>query len=85
MSFKFENGDEVKDGVSGYKGIIRARADYLTGCNRYGVQGQKMKDNKPCEWVWFDEMELTLIKSKKVSYSKMNTGGPLPENQYPTK
>ena len=94
MGFKFNNGDEVKDRTTGFIGIIRARGDYLTGCNRYGVQSIKLKDNKPADWVWFDEAELILIQAKKINLDGTNPdqkskkkllGGPLSKNQYPNK
>ena len=67
MSFKFNLGDEVKTKVTGYKGIIRARADHLTGCNTYGIQNQKLdKEGVPRKNEWFDEDEIILIKAKKV-------------------
>jgi hypothetical protein len=85
MSFKFNLGSEVKDKVTGYKGIVRARTEYLTGCNTYGCQSTKMKDNKPDEWVWFDEGGLTLVKDKKVSFldeaMPSTKGGALNSNQ----
>lgn len=57
--FKFELGVEAKDLVTGFQGIIVARTQYLTGCNRYGIQSQKLgKDGKPGDWQHFDEMML---------------------------
>ena len=35
--FKFELGIMAKDRVSGFKGIIMVRAEYLTGCIKYGL------------------------------------------------
>lgn len=67
MNFKFNLGDEVKTKVTGYKGIIRGRSDYLTGCNTYGIQSQKLdKEGLPKKWQWFDEDELILVKTEKI-------------------
>ena len=67
MSFKFNLGDEVKTKITGFKGIIRGRTDYLTGCNHYGLQSEKLdKDGNPKKWQWFDEEELVLIKAEKI-------------------
>jgi hypothetical protein len=67
MMWKFDLGDEVKDVVTGFKGIIRCKSRYLTGCDRYGLQSQILKeDGTPAGWVWFDENELELVKSKKI-------------------
>jgi len=68
--FKFELGDVVKDVVTGFEGVIRGRADYLTGCDRFAVQSLTIKENsKPEEWVWFDENEIVLAKKDKTSKS----------------
>lgn len=65
--FKFGLGDEVQDLVTKFKGVIRSRADYLTGCDRYAVQSQKKsEDGKSNSWTWFDELELKLVKKSKI-------------------
>ncbi len=78
VEFKFNNGDEVTDLVSGFKGIIDCSALWLNGCRRYSVQPKIKKGevNKP-DSIWIDEE--TLVKKsdgifKKVKPSK--TGGP---------
>ena len=85
MGFKFNLGSEIKDKITGYKGIIRSRTEYLTGCNVYGCQSIKMKDNKPDDWVHFDEGSLILVKDKKVSFNEdiipSTKGGALNSNQ----
>ena len=81
--FKFELGETVKDIVTDFKGVIVARTQYLTGCNRYSLQSKVLKDGKPAEWVMFDENQLKLAKSaKKVSVSTEKIkGGPSPSVQ----
>jgi hypothetical protein len=91
--FKFNLGSEVKDKITGFKGIIRGRTQYLTGCNTYGIQSSKLnKEGIPYDWRWFDEDTLTLIKDKKVvlyeedhvnKSAKKKVGGPLSQDQYP--
>jgi hypothetical protein len=99
MIFKFNLGDELKDFITGYKGIVRCRAEYLTGCNRYALQSQKLDKEKeiPQEWLWFDENELILVKEGKIvieEYRVKNiskgdnskdNGGPRPSSQNPPK
>lgn len=36
-NFKFENGQTVKDRVTGFKGVILGRTQYATGCIQYGI------------------------------------------------
>jgi len=82
--FKFNLGSEVKDKITGFKGIIRGRSDYLTGCNTYGIQSQKLKDERPNEWVWIDEYQLILLKDKKINLNReIAKGGALYKDQYP--
>ena len=54
--FTMNLGSEVKDKITGFKGIIRGRSQYLTGCNTYGVQHPKLKDNKPADWLCFFDL-----------------------------
>jgi len=77
--FKFELGQEVKDKITGFVGIIVSRAEHLTGCNRYGVQSRKLKSpTETAEWVWFDEHQL-IFKGKGLTLEleqKQKPGGP---------
>jgi hypothetical protein len=92
--FIFEHGDEVKDVVTNFRGIITGRADHITGCNTYGVNSRKLKSDGTCpENCWFDEDKLILIKKKKVTipaYKKSNvkkverTGGPREKHENPS-
>jgi len=66
------------------------RTQYLTGCNTYGVQSQKIKDNsRPEDWKWFDEDQLSLLKDKKIviyddeEELPQRTGGVRSSDQYP--
>lgn len=84
--FKFELGDELKDVITGFKGIVRGRSQYLTGCNSYGIQSQKLSENgNPQEWKWFDEDQLTRVKKEKIVLNEKarETGGPNSPDQYP--
>lgn len=86
--FKLGLGDEVQDKVTGFTGIVRGRTQYyLTGCNTYGIQNTKLgKDGNPREWKWFDEDQLKLKKSKKITLTNSTEatkrGGPNSKDQY---
>ena len=90
--FKFNLGDEVKDIITNFKGIIQSRTEYLTGCNIYGVQSQELsKEGELRDWIHFDENRIKLVKkekiklntSKKIEIKKdISDGGPLNNNQY---
>lgn len=75
-TFKFELGQEVKDRVTGFKGIIMARTQYLTGCNRYGMQDRKLtKEGKPADWQNFDEDQIDLV-GPGITHKVKDPGGP---------
>lgn len=73
--FKFNLGDKVKDTITGFKGIVTLRSQWLNACNTYGVQSQELKDGIPKERSHFDEPQLELIKEEIVPASR-ETGGP---------
>lgn len=62
-SFKYGRGVYVEDQVTGVKGVIMARMDSLTGCNRYCVQ-PPLHEGKLVDAVWFDEHSLVVDTSK---------------------
>jgi hypothetical protein len=64
-NFKFDIGDEVKDQVTGFVGIITGMAHHITGCDTY-VLTPNAQNNALGEPYSFDENRLTLIKEKKV-------------------
>ena len=59
-NFKFENGDEVKEKITGFQGIITGTCFYITGCNQYLVTAQS--DGKEAVNLWYDEGRLEFIK-----------------------
>jgi len=66
VTFTFHNGDEVKDLVTGYIGIIDARIDYLNGCRQYSVVAQSV-DNKIKKGWWIDQEQLELVTDMAVN------------------
>lgn len=61
MKFKFELGKEAQDTITGFKGYIIWRVEYLTGCNQYGLQPQMKKGDKEAPAPkQFEENALTL-------------------------
>jgi len=62
-------GNKVKDNITGFSGVVVARAEYLNGCISIQVQSAKLKDGVPIEAEWFDEQRLEIN-------SKAKSGGP---------
>lgn len=50
-----ELGQEAKDKITGFKGIIIGRIQYLTGCDQYGLAPKTPEGQKPLQTEWFDE------------------------------
>lgn len=76
---KLKMGQKVKDPVSGFEGVVIARAAHVNGCYRVGVTPQLDKDGKFQENQWFDEPQLeTVRKTPVVKTGSKRTGGPAP-------
>ncbi len=80
MEFRFDNGQVLKDRVSGFQGVVIARTEYSTGCRHYGLCSQELHDGKPVDWEWFDESRLFPVawKENVLKESQAPTSGPFP-------
>ena len=54
-------GDRVADEVTGFRGIVEARCEYLTGCARLLVQPTLDEKGAWTEARWIDEPRLQLL------------------------
>lgn len=57
-----ENGDRVRDVITGLEGVVVGTTDYLYGCRRLVVQPPVDKDGKHVDPVWVDEPQVEVIK-----------------------
>lgn len=74
---KIELGDEVRDTVTGFKGVAVARTIWISGCPRINVQPKGVdKDGKIFETNSFDENMLEVVKAKKLKEPDRTKGGP---------
>ncbi len=64
--FAFALGDEAKDKITGFTGVVVARHEYLTGCSRFSLQCRELKDGKIQKSQSFDENQLDSVKSDPV-------------------
>lgn len=71
-------GDEVRDRVTGFRGTVVCRSEWLHGCIRITVQPKAAKDKMP-DAITFDEPTLEVVKAAKPFSRKTDTGGPRPE------
>jgi hypothetical protein len=73
---KYELGEELKDIVTGFVGVVMGRTEYLTGCNHYGLVPRTLKDGIPMDYQWIDETRLRPTGNKLEEYKAPNTSGP---------
>ena len=59
--FKLELGQIAKDKITGFQGILTARCEFLTGCNRYCIQPQDLRDGRIIDSIYFDEDQIQII------------------------
>lgn len=76
-------GVEAVDRVSGFKGIITSRIEYLNGCVQFAITPKVDKDNKREDGVWFDVGQIEVV-GPGLTVKPKKTGGPTPRNT-PTK
>jgi len=75
-TMEIEMFDEVKDTISGFKGVVVAKIIYATGCIRYEVKPRGLKDGKSIEAEWIDESVLVITKKAKTETTEKDPGGP---------
>ncbi len=65
--FKHELGVEAKEIISGFRGIITGRIEYLTGCRQYALSPRNLtKEGAFIDPHWFDEDKLVILNTKKL-------------------
>ena len=75
-NFKFDLGVELKDTITGFKGVVAYRTQWIHNCNVYGLQLQGLHSKgKPFERCQFDEPQLEQI-AEEVIKPKRDMGGP---------
>lgn len=55
-------GDEVKDTITTFSGIVVSRTEHLTSAPRVCVQPKTMDGAKPADEFWFDEDRLEVVQ-----------------------
>ena len=67
--FKFELGSRLKHKITGFKGVVTGRHEWLSNCNTYSLRPEKLdKEGKPLDTVAFDEPELEEVDKKKKKF-----------------
>ncbi len=70
MSFSIPLGRRVRDRITKFEGIVTGRAEYLTGCRQYAVQGVA-SEGREAPSGWFDESRLEVQRDLGLSDSEI--------------
>lgn len=68
-------GQTVRDKITGFKGIVTGRCEYITGCNQALVAPPVKADGSSTDSQWFDEQRLEITKAKPVTLDNGKTPG----------
>jgi hypothetical protein len=68
-------GDQVKDIISGFEGIVTGACKYLTGCTQFSVIPRVDDKGNFSEGHWFDEDRLVVTEESVVSIPSNSNGG----------
>lgn len=69
-------GQTVEDTVSGFKGVVIARTEWLNGCTRICVQPKVNEKGELPDAKDFDEPQLRALAVPAILRGPVDTGGP---------
>jgi hypothetical protein len=72
---KIEFGREVKDKITGFRGIVTGECSYISGCLQYLVQPKGKDSDKKPDAIWFDVDRLETIGNKIITLKNKSTNG----------
>lgn len=72
--FKFEQGDVLRDKITGFEGTVTARTDFYNGCIQYYLEAKSVDGKKP-ETTWVDEQQAEVVSSEARHEAQARTGG----------
>lgn len=71
-------GQKARCKVTGFEGVLSARAEHLNGCIRWSIQPRVKADGSLPDSYWFDEVNIDVIEEKpQVEHKTVGTGGPI--------
>ncbi len=73
-------GDVARDTITGFEGVIIARATWISACDRLVLQPTKLKDDgQPRDNHGFDATSCVIVSKKNPPAPKEDRGGPMPD------
>ena len=79
--FKHQLGSYARDLVTGGKGVLTGRIEYLTGCRQYILQPKADKDGVVGDSRWVDEDRLLILEDGHVTIETQNNGPDTPPSK----
>lgn len=58
--YKYNQGDVLRDRITGFEGTVTARTDFYNGCVQYHLEPRSIDGKKP-EGAWVDEQQIELV------------------------
>lgn len=69
--------DEVEDTITGFKGTVIARSDWINGCTQFAVKPRVNKEGVELDAQWVDWQQLKVTKAFKPKKPVRAVGGPM--------
>lgn len=76
-NFQFPLGIEVRYAVTGFRGVVTGRAEYISGCRQYAITPKAKDDGSFVAGEWLDEQRL-VESGEGVKLAARAGGGPAP-------
>lgn len=67
-------GDEVRDTITGFRGVLVSITEWLHGCKRGMVQCRELCEGKPVECQAFDLAQLEWVNKTAIAPTESNAG-----------
>jgi hypothetical protein len=67
-------GATAEDRITGFRGVITGRVNYVSGCNQSLLVPKVDKDGKVLEGQWFDDQRLLIDANVPIIELNNNTG-----------
>ena len=80
---KYKIGQEVKDIITGFSGIVMCYSCYFSGCIHYGVAGRQTPNGKIEGWEYFDESRIELVNKENIFEDRIEKPHSGPGNNPP--
>ena len=79
-TFKFRNGEVVREKITGFTGTITGTVFYITGCNQYLITAEAKNESTPAKAKWYDEGRLEVIETNGETIDIVNEVSTYEEN-----